>query len=236
MADIALGIYIPSYRRAKTAITHKWLEYYQYIVRKSEEEAYRDAGLENILPVEDKKICGLTEVWQWMFDSTPEEIICIIDDDIEKFYYRIDKGEQISDPSIITAEIERIAQIMLDLGIGFCATDPTMAPWNYTSEFEFKGIPGAIKWINKRMFRAKCHKDLEYNLDIDLIFQELITNRVILKPKYFCNKAGTDTNKGGFSDKQRNDQVSCIDLMKSKWGKYFDYDLKTNKPYIRVER
>ena len=79
-------------------------------------------------------------------------------------------------------------------------------------------------------------KELEYNYDIDLVLQELLTNRVILKPKYFCSKGLTDTNEGGASGKKRGDQVASINLMKSKWGKYFSYNMKTNVPHINVKR
>ena len=61
-------------------------------------------------------------------------------------------------------------------------------------------------------------------------------NRVILKPKYFCSKGLTDTNEGGASGKKRGDQVASINLMKSKWGKYFSYNMKTNVPHINVKR
>ena len=30
--------------------------------------------------------------------------------------------------------------------------------------------------------------------------------------------------------------IASFELMKTKWGKYFDYDLKTNKIYVRVPR
>lgn len=58
---------------------------------------------------------------------------------------------------------------------------------------------------------------LEYNYDLDLVLQELLVNRVILKPKYFCSKGLTDTNAGGASEKRRGDQIASIDLMKQKW-------------------
>jgi hypothetical protein len=206
------------------------------VVRKSEEEAYRTAGIDNIWAVEDEKICGLTEVNQWLIDNAPEPVICILDDDIHHFYYRLERNETITNPEIITAEMERIAQLMVDLDVGFCATDATTSIWNYDREFSFKGSAGAVRWINRRVFKAKCHKELEYNYDLDLVFQELLMNRIILKPKYFCSKGLTDVNAGGASEKSRNDQIASIDLMKSKWGKYFDYNLKTNKPYIRVDR
>lgn len=230
------GIYIASYRRAKTATTHKFLEYYKYVVRKSEEKAYQAAGLDSLLAVEDRKICGLTEVNQWLIDNAPEPVIVILDDDIHHFYYRLDKQQSITDPEIITAELERIAQLMVDLDVGFAATDATTSIWNYDSEFSFKGSAGAVRWINRKIFKAKCHKELEYNYDLDLVLQELLVNRIILKPKYFCSKGLTDVNVGGASDKQRADQIASIDLMRSKWGKYFSYNLKSNKPYIHVER
>ena len=48
MKDASFGIYIPSYKRAKTCITHKWLDNYRYVVRKSEEKDYIAAGIPEI--------------------------------------------------------------------------------------------------------------------------------------------------------------------------------------------
>ena len=234
--EVAIGIYIPSYRRAKSATTHKFLEYYKYVVRESEAEEYRAAGIENIMAVADELIGGLTEVNQWLIDNAPEQIICILDDDIHHFYYRLDRQDSIEDPALITSEIERISQLMLDLEVGFAATDATTSIWNYDGEFSFKGTAGAVRWINLKVFKGKCEKELEYNYDLDLVLQELLVNRIILKPRYFCSKGLTDTNEGGASAKDRQSQYASINLMRAKWGKYFDYNLKSNKPYIRVER
>lgn len=43
-----LGIYVPSYNRADTTNTFKWLERCTYVVRKSQEEQYRARGIESI--------------------------------------------------------------------------------------------------------------------------------------------------------------------------------------------
>ena len=40
MSKRKFGIYIPSYKRAATISTHKLLEYYKVVVRKSEETEY----------------------------------------------------------------------------------------------------------------------------------------------------------------------------------------------------
>lgn len=241
MADVIFGIYIPSYKRAKTCTAHTLIEYGTYVVRASEEAEYREAlrdapeGIK-ILAVEDELICGLTEVNQWLIDNAPEDVIAILDDDIRHFYYRTIETETIDDPEVVTTELERIGQLMYDLKIGFGATDATIRPWNYDCEFAFKGTAGSVRWINRLAFKSKCNKELEYNYDLDVVLQELLVNRVILKPKYFCSKGETDTNSGGASAKKRNDQIASINLMMQKWGKYFSYNFKMNVPHINVKR
>lgn len=241
MGEPTFGIYIPSYKRAKTCTAHKFLGYGTYIVRASEYEEYVEALKDyadriKVQAVEDSLICGLTEVNQWLIDNAPEDIIAILDDDIHHFYYRMFDTITLDDPEKVTAELERMGQLMADLAIGFGATDATIRPWNYDCEFSFKGAAGAVRWVNRRVFKARCVKELEYNYDLDLVLQELLVNRVILKPKYFCSKGLTDTNAGGASEKRRGDQIASIDLMKQKWGKYFSYNMKMNVPHINVKR
>ena len=238
MKDASFGIYIPSYKRAKTCITHKWLENYRYVVRKSEERDYIAAGIppENILAVQDDQINGMVKVNQWLIDNAKEEIICILDDDIRRMVYRLDKAVDIPGPETATAELERIAQVMIDLRIGFGAVDATVTPWNYDMEFAFRGCSGAIRWINRPVFKAKCVEALEYNYDLDVVLQELLRNRIILKPKYICAMDVADKTDGGASDKSRKDQIASVELMKAKWGKYFGYNFRNNKPTINVRR
>ena len=241
MSEVSFNIYIPSYKRAKTCTAHQFLEYGTYIVRESEYEEYVEALKDyadhiKVQAVEDNLICGLTEVNQWLIDNAPEQVIAILDDDIHHFFYRMYDTESLKDPEIITSELERVGQLMADLGIGFGATDPTIRPWNYDCEFSFKGTAGAVRWVNRATFKAKCKKELEYNYDLDLVLQELLVNRIILKPKYFCSKGLTDVNEGGASAKKRQDQIASIDLMMQKWGKYFSYNFKMNVPHINVKR
>lgn len=238
MKELTFGIYIPSYKRAKTATTHKFLEYGVYLVRESEKEDYLNADLGHcsVMAAEDSLIGGLTEVNQWLVDNAEEDIICVLDDDLHHFYYRMIETKSIEDPEIVTMELERIAFLMADLGIGFAATDATSRPWNYDAEFSFKGCAGGVRWVNRPIFKAKAVKELEYNYDLDWVLQELLLNRIILKPKYFCSKGLTDTNEGGASEKKRGDQVTSIQLMKHKWGKHFEYNFNNNTPRIVVDR
>ncbi len=232
-----LGIYIPSYNRADTIATHKILEYYKVVVRKSQEEDYaKSVPRENIIAVPDEEIDSLVKVMNWIPDNAEEDIICVLGDDMSDTIYRLETNESVKDPEVVTSEIERIAQLMVDLDIGFGCVDASIAPWNYGSEFAFTGTCGGIFWVNKAVYKARFNPDIGYCCDTDVVFQELLVNRIVLKPKYFCSHGGTDTNKGGNSKKTRASMISSYEMMKHKWGKYFDFDLKSNKIYVRVRR
>lgn len=236
MEDKIYGIYVPSYGRADTTTTYKWFDDCTYVVRKSEEQKYREKGIPKIWAVPDNEIDNLVKVTNYINDHAPEEIIFTIDDDVDYFLYRLDTNKKIEDKEIVIAEIERIAQIILDLGIGFCAEDARVTPWNYIAEFTFKGTTGAMRWYNKAVYKSRFDEAVYHNCDLDVMLHELLVNRIILRPMYFCVKAGTDTNKGGNSSKTRQEQIDCVMEMKRRWGKYFDYDFKTNKPKINVSR
>lgn len=236
MKSDMFNIYVPSYNRAATTKTFQWLEYCTYVVRKSQEEEYRARGIESIWAVDDHKIDNLCKVSNYIVDHSPEPIIFTIDDDVDHFIYRMDKNEKITDVEVIMSEIERIAQLMVDLGIGFGAEDASIAPWNYGAEFTFKGTTGAMRWYNKSVYKSKFREEVYHNCDLDVMLHELLVNRITLKPMYLCVKAGTDVNAGGNSSKTRREQEDCVCEMKRRWGKYFSYNFKTNKPAIRVER
>ena len=78
-----IGMYCPSYARAETTTTFKILPELTYVVRKSEEQAYRNAGVEKIWAVEDSEIDNLCKVSNYIIDNAPENIIFTVDDDTD---------------------------------------------------------------------------------------------------------------------------------------------------------
>lgn len=233
---IELGVYVPSYARySDTLRMYDHLEYCTYVVRESEYDLYREAGIDSIISVPDEEIDSIHKVHDWIIKKTPEQVICMVDDD-GKFQYRnIDSNDMT--PEQASSEIERIAQILVDLNLGFACTDANPAPFYYTQEFTFKGIPGGCKWINKAAFKAQIDPDTMYNFDVDLELQELLHNRAIVKPVYFLDVGGMDTNPGGSNvDKSSRKRKAGIEYTAMKWGKYFDYNFKSNKAYIKVKR
>lgn len=233
--ELTLGIYVPSYKRYDAIKTLHLFEYCTYVVRKSEEEKYRQAGVENILAVEDQEIDSAMKVVEYIIKNTPEDIVFIADDDIADMTYRMDDTTALEkDKDKITAEVERIAQLMVDLKVGYGCVDATPVPYGYDAEFAFKGTSGSMKWVNKSVFKAKLDKTVPYNWDIDMVLQELLHNRIVLKPRYICDKAIGDVNKGGDSEKKWQQRIDSITNMHLKWGRYFDYNFKNNRPYVKL--
>ena len=236
MEQATLGVYVMSYKRSDAILTLNLLENCTYVVRRSEEEAYRAAGVPKLWAVEDDLIGNAIRTYWYIIDNAPEDIVFVADDDIEALCYRLDRTVAIDDPDLVMAEIERIAQLMLDLEVGYACIDSTGVPYGYDGEFAFKGTSGSIKWVNKAVFKARPDERVRFNYDIDLIMQELLVNRIILKPRYIVGKDKQDVNKGGDSGKLRQDQIDSIMNMRQKWGKYFYYNFKNNRPNIRVKR
>lgn len=235
--EVTLGIYVQSYHRYNKILTQDLLERCTYVVRASEEEEYRKAGVQNVWAAPDDEVNNAIRTYWWIVDHAPEDIVFVADDDIMDVMYRIDDTTHLDgNKEVIMSEIERIAQIMVDLKIGYACNDATRVPYGYDGAFAFKGTSGSMKWVYKDILKARPDEKCKYNYDLDLVLQELLHNRIILKPRYIVCYDQQDTNAGGDSSKLRQEQIDSIENMKRKWGKYFKYDYKKNKPMINVLR
>lgn len=237
-----------SYQRSDRIMSKECFEYCTYVVRECEEGKYRQAGVEDLLviPSDAKLSTGtkvlnfMTTLW-WIIENTPEDVIFIADDDIKHFVYRLNDSTNItldnfdSPKRVVTEEVIRIAQLLVDLDLGFACDNPQYALYAYDREISFKGMPGGVRWINKKALKAKFDPNDWATSDVDMMLQELMLNRVILLPKYFHSLSIKDTNSGGATvDSALNQKFRLA--MKNKWGKYYDYDYTRNIARINVKR
>lgn len=196
------GIYCMSMSRWDAIMTKNLFEYCTYVVREEQAEKYRAAGVEDLLIIPAGAVHDFMTTFYWIIENTPEDVICIVDDDVKVMCYRNDKRYPIVDsdgnPDVETAtmECERIGQLLSDLGLGLAFDNPNYASYIYDREFGFKGMPGHIRWVNKAGFKAKLNEEDPATSDIDMAMQELLLNRIILLPKYYCTTALMDTNAG----------------------------------------
>jgi len=228
-------IYVASYGRADATVVYKLLEYCTYVVRESEADGYRALGVD-VLAVEDSQIGSFDKVQNWIIEHAPADVACVLDDDIANFIYRLDKSVRITDPETVTAELERMCQLTVDLGVGILGVPIVMIPYSYTAEFHLAGMIGPIRIYNRSKVKGR-YLSMPFFGDTDFCLQEIMLNRVILRPDYFGTDAKLETNKGGMNLKRnRKMQLDAAAAMKLKWGKYFRYDGKRNISYILVDR
>lgn len=232
-----IGIYVPSYHRYDNIKTFHVLNDCTYVVRKSEEELYRSAGVTKLLAVEDELINTFPKTRQWIIDNTPEDIVVQIDDDIEKFAY-CNKNNYvfIEDKDVVDAEIERIAQILSDLDLGFASFRMQFNVMKYNAEFIFKGTIGQVCFYNKSALKGKYDFNSKYKADIDFELQELLKNRIIIIPNYIQVDAKYDKNKGGNNVKKTSSEMYAnVEYLKNKWGRHFKIG-KNNVAKVEVKR
>ena len=238
MQDKTLGVYVPSYKRSHDIKTYHVLNDCTYVVRESEADAYRDAGVEKILAAPDAEVDSLPKVRQWIIDHTPEDVVVQIDDDITGFSY-VNKNNlvRIEDMDIVDAEFERIGQIISDLKIGFASIRMQENVIKYNEEFRFQSTIGLICWFNKAGLKSRYDTNIRFKEDIDFQLQELLYNRIIIVPEYFRAKAIYDKNEGGNSvDKNTKTINATVEYMKTKWGRYYEHNFKTNQSKAKVRR
>lgn len=96
---------------------------------------------------------------------------------------------------------------------------------------------GPIRYYNRPVVKAR-YEELAFFSDTDFVLQELLLNRIILRPNYFGGNAKIETNKGGMNTRRtKSIQQKCFDeYMKPKWGKYVTFDTKRNVTAINVKR
>ena len=233
----SFNIYVPSYGRYENILTEKHLEYCTYVVRKSEEEAYRNAGVSSIWAVDDELINSVNKVSNFIIDNSPEDIICIIDDDVKQVCYRLDALDKIFDTETITKELERLAQVIYDLSIGYLACPSDSNVKFYDRPFKFVGVNGGMKMFNKKVLKSRLNLSLKFLSDVDMQLTELLKNRIILMPNYFCFQCEIDTNKGGSNDNKRlSDFDAENEYMSQKWGRYYEKADGKSAGKIKVKR
>ena len=242
-ADTTFNIYVMSYKRSDRIVTQELFEYCTYVVRECEAELYRKAGVRDLLVIPaDCPVYNFMDTLYWTIWNTPEDVIFIADDDITRFLYRIDvvtpiDSDNYADPvAVTTAEVERIGQLIFDMNIGLAYDGPQRSLLFYDKEFNFKGMPGHCRWINKKALKAKYLWKEDTPSDIDMALQELLYNRITLQPKYFLSDAGDmETNAGGVT-MSRDNLYKLRLALENKWGKYYKYDQRKNMGKINVKR
>lgn len=237
MDEITVGIYVPSYKRSNDIETWYVLDgNCTYVVRESEEQKYREAGITKILSAPDELINSAQKVRYWILENTPEDIIIQIDDDVKEFRYTSHFSDVLTKDEIFD-ELYRVCQIMSDLKIGYGGTRNVANILTYSQEVRFTGTIGTVDIFNKSVFKAKPDPMASYAEDTDRVLQELLINRIVFVSAYFGIVHDIDGKAGGDTDNKTVKKLNTArDYLMQKWGKYYRYQPQNNTSVITVKR
>ncbi len=232
MMDI--GLYVISYGRSDAIKTYYSVPSATYVVRKSEEAAYNDTDVEHVWGVKDDLIDSWSKVMNYILDNAKEKAICIMDDDLDGFFYVCKTAWRIDDRNLIRDELWRIAQMVHDLEIGHGLLAFSPDPKKYHKEFAFNGTGGGTYFFNLDKCKSRFNPEAYAVADAEFQLQELLANRIVLYPSYIV---GTTEFNTGTNSQQRTLQkvTDSIIWTKLKWGKYFGVT-DAGKTKINIKR
>ena len=229
-----------SHQRANVHLTDKILEYFTYVVREEEADEYKKNGHKNLLVIPSCAVTDFVSTLFWILENTKEDVVAILDDDIKRFGYRtIDWRPLETDEhgkSIVSQELERIAQLLVDLNLGLAFPPMSRALYAYNRPFTAYGTPGQFRIINKKCFKASYNPRDKATGDIDIVMQEVLKNRLCLREMYFLPDSFQDKILGVNETDLRKDHNDYIYALMNKWGKYFDYNFQKNQAIINIQR
>ena len=237
-SEVTCKAFIPSYNRAGEVTTLAMVPDATLVVRASQEAEYSDCYPDaKIWACPDEEIDSLAKVRQYIIDNAGVDIVIELDDDIRGLRY-LNKQNGVDIPvDMIYTELERVAQILYDLSLGFASLAMNADVRKYSAEFAFKGTTGGICWFNPKCMRSRYDNETYSKEDTDLMLQELLRNRIAIVPAYIGLVSSYDKNSGGNNDAKTEEKIRhTVEYMKQKWGRHYDHNFKTNQSVIKVKR
>lgn len=236
LKDYGIELYVPSTGRAGD-VTIGQLFYdgdFTLVVRESEKEEYKDY---NCISFPDEEINSLSKVRQKIIDSCKGNFVLQCDDDLTMVTYK-NKGNYVEmTKDQVVLEIVRMFDILDDLKLGYWTVTPNADVRKYRAPITFKGIAGGIVGFNKKYLKGRYDERLFTRTDLDMLFQETQKNRIALIADYIMIKQKRDKNRGGNNTNKTARKIGIADeIMKQKWGKYYEYDREKNIPKILYKR
>ena len=84
--NILFNIYCMSYKRPDKILTKHLFEYCTYIVREKEADAYRRAGIDDMLVIPEGEVRNFISTLYWLIQHAPEGVIFVADDEIKNSF------------------------------------------------------------------------------------------------------------------------------------------------------
>ena len=214
-------MYCPSYKRAKTAISHKLFnpEKFVYVVREEEEKEYRKLGA-NLKLIPSGTVKDIATTRNYILDTRTTDQLVMVDDDL-KSIIRTYNGKQTD------MNQEQIDHMILN---GFQMAEDCGSPiWGMNVQFDPRfyrivcpftfGLIILGPFIAIRDFSLRYDETLPLKEDYDFFLQHIQKSRRVLRFNMFSYMCDHQKLAGGCQEYRTSEaEKEQFRLLKEKWG------------------
>jgi len=216
-----ITIAVRSWKRSKTAFTHKYLKDTKYVVCESQSQDYIDKGLP-VWICPDSAQGNLCRVTNWIIENCPTKWLIITDDDMSWMgRWNGNKHKKLSNEEAIE-EFENCFLLAEELGVPFWGVQclPDKGAYREYSPFSLNNyIGGAFQGFILPEYNLRYDENLPLKEDYDMTLQVANKYRKILRVNYLHYNVKQQEGVGGCSDvrtlTKENEQFN---LLQKKWG------------------
>lgn len=223
MADLSIGYYCPSYKRADDLKIRKWFPGVWLCIHEFEWDYYADVADDpygHIMPDDLKG--NMAKVRNWILDNAEEDVVIMIDDDV-KGLYRVEdrKWEQLSLEEV-KEKCQQWAQEAYHLGTPLFGVNTNNDRGSYReySPISFLSpILGSFFGIIKEGNDIRFDERLSLNEDFDYYLQVIRKHHKALRWNKYHYKAAHIKGLGGCcSYRTTEEEKRQAEIMLRKWG------------------
>lgn len=215
-----MKIVSPSWKRANSCFSHKYIPSLQYVVCEDQADSYRKNNLP-ILVCPNSAQGNVSRVRNWILDNVEDERICITDDDLSCIAIWNGNKRRKLKRTEVESWIDQGFDLASEFGVKYWGINiiPDKGAYREYTPFALKSvILGPFGGFFKD-FKPRYDEGLPLKEDYDLSIQALNMYRKILRINFAHYECKQHTNVGGCASYRTiQREKEQFDKLQRKWG------------------
>jgi len=233
-----MKVIIPSYKRADSVITGKYLTKAIICCPVSQAEDYKKHNQNELLIIPDELDGNVSKKRNWILNNVKDDIICMIDDDVSAIaMYENDKRVILSEDEVYDF-IEKYSEIAKAVGTCLWGVNLLKDKIAYQEFRPFNFLVPVLGPFSVHL-NNPCRYDERLILkeDYDMSLQVIQRYRKLMRVNkfHYIVKQYRDGNSGGCTSyRNMEKEKQQMALLKSKWGKIVQIPKDDINPILRM--
>jgi len=212
-------IFVPSYRRPKTCITHRYLKKIYYVVAEEEKERYGEIH-NRVIAVPNEIQGRLVRVYNWILRNAKMDRFVIMDDDIKKIQRWENKKAIFLNEDRVMEFIEKAFLLVQEWGAHYWGINVNIDKQVYReyspfSTVSYIGGPFMGFYKNDLLFDERMLLKEDY----DMTLSQLNKHRLVLRFNAYNYDCFQSEKEGGCSTyRNLKKEAEQLLLLQKKWG------------------